>query len=388
MSVVQVPGIYLEEVVSRPPAELRTGVPAFLGFVHPDDPTVKNATPRFNTPRVVTLWPRVEQIFGPLPLDGYLGYALRGFLQNGGSLCYVVGLDPSVDREAALLAGLKSLEPLDAVDLVCAPDVMLPVPGGVVRPDQILRMQRALLEHCSRLADRFAILDAWPSSLGGVLDQRRALQSSNAALYYPWIKIQDGPSTPGGLVPPCGHVAGVYAESDREFGVHKAPANVALEGVLDLEDDLTDAQQAALPKGINCLRAFPGRGIRVWGAQTLSDDPDWTYVGVRRLFLTAARWIERNLADATFEPNDATLWARITRDLSAYFTGLLRQGALKGNTAQEAFYVKCDAETNPVSVRDAGLVVTEIGLAPVLPGELIRVHIVNSPGGVSIAAPA
>jgi phage tail sheath protein FI len=156
--------------------------------------------------------------------------------------------------------------------------------------------------------------------------------------------------------------------------------------VLDLESNLTDVQQGNLnPQGINCLRAFPGRGIRVWGARTLSHNPAWNYVNVRRLFLTAGRWIERNLSNAVFEPNDHKLWARIRRELTAYFSGLFRQGALKGNKAEEAFYVKCDTETNPPEVRDSGTVITEIGLSPMIPSEFIVIRIVHSAIGMTIS---
>jgi phage tail sheath protein FI len=186
------------------------------------------------------------------------------------------------------------------------------------------------------------------------------------------------------MVPPSGHVAGIYARSDQQRGIHKAPANEVLEGVLDLEVNLTDEQQGELnPEGVNCLRAFPGRGIRVWGARTLSGEP-WVYVNVRRLFLTAARWIERNLAQKVFEPNDSRLWEQIKRELTAYFSALLRQGGLRGNTAQDAFYVKCDEETNPPEVRDVGMVVTDIGLAAARPNEFIVVRITHNTSGVTM----
>ena len=141
------------------------------------------------------------------------------------------------------------------------------------------------------------------------------------------------------------------------------------------------------PVGINCLRSFPGRGIRIWGARTLSSIEAWTYINVRRLFLTAGRWIARNMAGLVFEPHDLRLWVRIGRDLSAYFNDLFRRGALKGHSAAEAFYVKCDEDTNPPEVRDAGMVVTEIGLAPVVPNEFVVVRITHGPSGVAIDEP-
>jgi phage tail sheath protein FI len=375
MGVYTTPGVYKEEIFLLPAVELRTGVPVFLGFAEKGP---------VNAPQRLTLSNEFEPYFGkPLP-HSYLTYAVRGFFQNGGGQCYVVRLDAQAPSEKALTDGLDAIAKLDDIDLVCAPDIMRPGEQG--QPS----MQSAVLGHCDRLGDRFAILDARPgSSVDYVLQQRRNLNSSNGALYYPWVRPPDGPAISGGFVPPCGHVAGVYARSDRRAGVHKAPANEALEGVLDLEVSLTNIQQDRLnPEGINCLRAFPGRGLRVWGARTLSRDPAWTYINVRRLFLTAGRWIEHQMAGVVFEPNDPKLWARIGRELSAYFNELFRQGALQGRTAQEGFYVKCDAETNPPEVRDAGRVVTEIGLAPVLPNEFVVVRIIHGAGGVTMAGPA
>ena len=189
-------------------------------------------------------------------------------------------------------------------------------------------------------------------------------------------------------VPPCGHIAGVYARTDAWTGIHKAPANEALEGVLDLETQLARPDQERLnAKGINCLCAFPGRGIRVWGARTLSQRPEWAYINVRRLFLTAGRWVERRMADVAFEPNDIRLWTRIERDLTAYFETLFRHGVLKGNTPEEAFFVTCDAETNPPEVRDTGCAVTEIGLAPAVPNEFVVVRIIHGTSGPALSEP-
>ena len=169
----------------------------------------------------------------------------------------------------------------------------------------------------------------------------------NGALYYPWLRVERREDSSQGFIPPSGHVAGVYARTDGRIGVHKAPANEVLEGVQALNVRLNQEALGQLNLShVNCIRAFPGRGIRVWGARTISNQPAWVYVSVRRLFLTTARWIERTMAADAFEPNDAQLWARIGRQLNGYFTDLYERGALKGQTASEAFYVKCDAETN------------------------------------------
>ncbi len=386
MPTYQTPGVYKEEVFLEPAAELRTGVPALLGFAEAG---------QIEMPQALTLWTDFEKNFGkPLP-NAFLAYAVRGFFENGGSLCYVVRLEDTGDSLEALARGLQTLMPLDTLDLVCAPDIMRNI-ARIPRVDisssdldEVRAMQSAVLQHCDNLGDRFAILDSLPrASIDEVLQQRQELDGRNGAFYYPWIQVLNGPTLTGGFIPPCGHIAGIYAGNDQRIGVHKAPANDILEGVLDLEVNLSDAEQGRLnPEAVNCLRAFPGRGIRVWGARTLSRGPEWTYVSVRRLFLTAGRWVEHNMAATLFEPNVPTLWARIVRELTAYFNDLFRRGALKGRSAQEAFYIKCDAQTNPPELRDLGQVVTEIGLAPALPNEFVIVRIVYGPNGVTIAGP-
>jgi phage tail sheath protein FI len=377
VSQQKIPGVYREEIFPAPPPELIAGVPAFLGFAEKGP---------VNEAQRLTLWPQFAETFGqPLP-EGYLYRAVEGFFSNAGSLCYAVRLseEEDISPQEALSKALQELESLDAVDLICAPDIV----RGNPATDLVRQMQAAILEHCDRMGDRFAILDS-PSLFAAaqipeILQHRQQLGSANAALYFPWIKIESG-----SYMPPCGHIAGVYARSDGDVGVHQAPANYLLEGVVDLQVNLSDTDFIALnPEsevaGVNCLRAFRGRGIRIWGARTLSSDPIWRYINVRRLFLTAGRWIERNVSDVAFEPNDYRLWVRIERELTGYFQSLLERGALKGTIPQEAFYIKCDAETNPPEVRDAGTVVTEIGLAPTIPNEFIVVRLIHGTTGVSM----
>ena len=392
MPTYRTPGVYREEVFLAPAAELRTGVPAFLGYAGEASEEADRVPA--NEAKMLTSWPQFGQHFGPSLSNGYLAYAARGFFEQGGDLCYVVRLDDTLDAQKALSDGLDALAPLDTIDLICAPDIMRPHEDGTA-PDEseVVAMQAAVLKHCDTRGDRFAILDAPRGASVSDVQQhpgklrQQGTSGTNGALYFPWIRVLDGPAATGGFIPACGHVAGVYARSDQRTGVHKAPANEVLEGVLDLEINLTNAEQDVLnPAGVNCLRAFPGRGIRVWGARTLAgeESADWTYVSVRRLFLTAGRWIERNMSNVVFEPNEPRLWAQISRDLTAYFNDLFRRGALKGRTPQEAFYVKCDAETNPPEVRDAGMVVTEIGLASTVPSEFIVVRIIHGDSGITI----
>jgi phage tail sheath protein FI len=180
-------------------------------------------------------------------------------------------------------------------------------------------------------------------------------------------------------------MAGIWARSDSTRGVHKAPANEVIRGAIDLELLITKSEHDQLnPQGINCIRAFPGRGIRVWGARMLSSDPAWRYLNVRRLF----NYIEGSILGGTqwvvFEPNDMALWERVKRTINSFLVRTWRDGALFGATPQEAFYVKCDSETNPSEVIDAGQLVVEIGIAPVKPAEFVVFRIAQFSGGASL----
>jgi hypothetical protein len=347
-------------------------------------------------PQRFTIWPRFEETYGGLKPYGFLVHAVRGFFENGGSLCYVqlVGYDDgSPDALAkAVEVGLATLAQYDDYDLVCIPDLMWidePAATGSSGRKDIMELQSAILAYCQQLGDRMAILDSLPGADSEiVLAQRRRLCGDNGALYYPWVRVAGGPQRTGGYVPPCGHVAGLFARCDQRVGVHKAPANEILEGVLELAMALTDDQQGPLnEQNVNCIRVFPRRGIRVWGARTLSGGSTWRYVNARRVILTAVRWIDLNLADTVFEPHTPRLWDRITRELTAYFTDLVRRGALSAPPDSPAFYVKCDAETNPQEIQEAGMIVTEIGLMPAAPAEYIVIRIIHGPAGVRIEEP-
>jgi len=367
------PRVYIEEVVPRLDPGLRTGIPVFLGLTE-SAPKPAAGPDAF----AITCWAEFQQKFGNQMANGYLSYAVHGFFQNGGTLCYVFPLKS--DTEISLRQALERLESWETFDLVCAPDLML-------NPSQALPQQRLLLDYCEKQGDRFSLLDALPGSdIEAVLRQRHALNSSAGALYYPWIGVNPGPTSSAGLVPACGHIAGIYARSDKQYGVHKAPANEILKAVTNLEFQVTGADQERLnPFGVNCLRLFAGRGFRVWGARTLSGSPEWRYINVRRLFQTIGRWCEQNLADVVFEPNQPILWDYIKRALKAYFNELHRSGALQGGSAQEAFYVNCDAQTNSPEVRQQGKIVTEVGLAVTVPSEFVVVRIIHNTSGINIA---
>jgi phage tail sheath protein FI len=245
-----------------------------------------------------------------------------------------------------------------------------------------------MILHCATLGDRVALLDAFPpNSSENAQDQiKRQIQmldlggtgAVNAALYHPRIRTLTSSDK---SVPPCGHIAGIIARTDAAVGVFKAPANTEIQGAIDLAVDLgTDALGKLNDAGVNCIRAFPARGIRVWGARTLSPDPAWRFLNVRRLVLTTLRWIDANMTWAPFEPNVPALWGRIERELSAYLRTVWNAGGLAGAAESDAFFVRCNAETNPPDRREAGEVNTEIGLAPSVPAEFIVVSVQHRAG--------
>lgn len=371
MASFRSPGVYREDVFRKPLARLATGVPGFVGFAD-----ASSGGPPPNTPVPLHRKEELAAAFTARP-DGFLADAVAGFFDNGGERCYAVRADLAKVPVTALGEALDALGPLADVDLVAVPDA-----AALANPIDTALVHRRALEHCLQHGDRLALLDARRGATPTqVLDQRNLLtvgqvEPVNGALYYPWLKLPAADSLRS--VPPCGHVAGILARTDARVGVSKAPANEEVRGVLDLEVGIdAEIQDALNPEGINCLRAFPGRGIRVWGARTLSREPEWVYVNVRRLFLTLRRWIEVNMTWASFEPNRPRLWVRIRRELTTYLTRQWLDGALVGDTPAEAFYVKCDAETNPPEAREAGRVVTEIGLAPAAPAEFVVVRIVH-----------
>jgi phage tail sheath protein FI len=242
--------------------------------------------------------------------------------------------------------------------------------------DDVLKdLQGKMITACENAGDRMAILDPPPGKLPSEINEWRmntaGYDSKFATLYYPWIEVLD-PSSQPVMVPPCGHVAGLWARTDSTRGVHKAPANEVVRRANGLGFQVTAGEQGDLNKnGVNCIRAFPGRGIRVWGARTLSSDPEWRYINVRRLVNFISESIMEGTQWAVFEPNDQRLWMQLRISTSNFLTRVWRDGALFGSAPDQAFYVKCDAETNPPDMVEAGQVTTEIGIAPVKPAEFI-----------------
>jgi hypothetical protein len=287
--------------------------------------------------------------------------------------------------DAAERSGIGGLAAVDGITMVCAPDIVAAYERGAIDAAGFAAMQRAMVDHCDAMGDRMAILDPPPGLNPQQIGEWRVasnIDSKFAAVYWPWIKVFDPSQGTTISVPPSGHMAGIWGRSDDERGVHKAPANEVVRGALGLDIQITRTEHDQLnPIGVNCLRTFNGRGIRVWGARTLSSDTPWTYVNVRRLF----NYIESSLLEGmqwvVFEPNDLDLWQRIRRTCTAFLTGVWRDGALFGATPEEAFFVKCDAETNPPDLVDKGQVNVQIGIAPVKPAEFVIFSISQYSGG-------
>jgi uncharacterized protein len=279
--------------------------------------------------------------------------------------------------DAAERTGVMGLEALDNVTMVLVPDLMAAYLAGHLSDEGVRAVQTAIMNHCEAMRDRVAILDAPPDMNPQRIREWRlntaGYDSKYATLYYPWVRVADPlGETDSVLVPPSGHIAGIWARSDSERGVHKAPANEVVRGALGLEKQISRNEQDTLnPIGVNCIRAFPGRGIRVWGARTLSSDPAWRYLNVRRLFNFVEKSIDGGTQWVVFEPNDMDLWERVNRNISSFLTRVWADGALFGATPAEAYFVKCDAELNTEDVRDAGQLLVEIGIAPVKPAEFV-----------------
>jgi phage tail sheath protein FI len=287
--------------------------------------------------------------------------------------------------------GFGGLEAIDEVTMLCVPDLMSAYQQGAIDLETVQAVQLAMLAHCELMGDRIAILDPPPGlnaqQVKEWLVDKAGYDSAFGALYFPWIKTADPSTGQLGFIPPSGHMAGIWGRNDDTRGVHKAPANEVIRGAVSLEVQITKAEHDLLnPVGINVLRTFPGRGNRVWGARTLSSDPAWRYLNVRRLF----NYLEESILSGTnwvvFEPNDEALWARIRRTISAFLVNEWRNGALFGQTPDDAFFVKCDAETNPSEGIDAGQVVCEIGVAPVKPAEFVIFRLSQYSGGTSLVS--
>lgn len=386
------PGVYVQEMpsVNRPIAGVGTSTAAFVGVI-PDTVQiiasnnaggtkfVDAAMATAKVPALCTSWGAFTASFGDLIGDPTvsatavttpavnanqhaLAHAVYGFFNNGGTRAYVVRAATAADLPAAL----QALEAIDEVALVLAPG----------QTDATTRA--AVVAHCQKVGDRFAILDC-PDQTTDPTKLSLAQNSNFAAVYMPWIKVFDPaaalatPTAATVAVAPSGHIAGIYARVDNARGVHKAPANEAIAGAVDVSLRLARADQDGLnPLGINCIRKLNG-SILVWGARTAGGDAnaDLKYINVRRTLLFLEKSILQGTQWVVFEPNTPTLWQQITRSVTAFLTNVWRSGALFGTTPDQAFYVRCNADTNPASQVALGQVTTEIGVAIARPAEFV-----------------
>lgn len=308
---------------------------------------------------------------------GHLGVQLVGGSDGGALTPSALAGQPAAPGTAAPATGLAALDEVDDIALVALPDST-----SFEDEDSAAQAVAALIAHCEQGRHRFAIIDPPAgASVGQVRAFRSRFDSAFAALYHPWLRTTD-PTTPVGQppttldVPPSGAVAGVYARTDSQRGVHKAPANELLHGITGLVSSLTTAEQEVLnPEGISTLRHVEGRGDVVWGARTISSDPEWKYVNVRRLLIFLEHSIEKSTQWAVFEPNDTRLWQQVRHAIEDFLTTLWRSGALVGTTPREAFFVRCDRTTMTQNDLDNGRLVALVGVAPVRPAEFVVVRI-------------
>lgn len=274
--------------------------------------------------------------------------------------------------------GLSAFEEIKEISIVYAPDL------HKLQPTVMGQLWGDLKAHCES-QNRFVILDTPPNlaEVSEIWPPAEAV-SKYAAYYYPWIKTYDPLTKDLKFVPPGGHIAGIYARSDVERGVHKAPANEIVIGASEVEFTLTKGAQDILnPRGVNCIRSFQGRGILVWGARTTIPDALWKYINVRRLFI----FVEESIKDGTqwvvFEPNNEKLWARVKQTITQFLTRVWKDGALMGTTPEEAFFVKCDRTTMTQDDIDNGRLIVQIGIAPTKPAEFVIFRIAQWAGGSS-----
>ena len=303
-------------------------------------------------PTLVTSFAEYQKLFGGYFGESkYLPYGVEGFFGNGGKRCFVCSVN---DGDYA--GALAKLEALD-VSIIYAPNAQ--ATAGLAD---------ALISHCERLRNRFAIIDSIkgqdPSSITKPGD------SSFAVLYYPWIYVKETGTGRLCLVPMGGHVAGIYVRTDIEVGVHKAPSSQLVNGAVGLEVVMKSYQQDSLmPQGINSIRSFPGRGLLVWGARTLSNDPEWKYVIVRRLMIYLEQSIKKGTAWVTFEPNNVSTWAKVKSQTENFLTQTWKSDMLMGASQQEAFFVHCDKTTMTQNDIDNGRIIVLIGVAVAKPAE-------------------
>jgi hypothetical protein len=296
----------------------------------------------------------------------------------------------AVIGDAAKRTGFTAFETLEEVTMIAAPDVVVAHANGLIDVNAVKAIQTGMLAHCELMGNRMAVLDTPAGMNAQQASEWRmtttGFDSKFGVMYWPWIQTFDPTTGKNSAFPPSGHLSGLWSRNDDTRGVFKAPANEVILGAVGVDYPVTRGEMDMLnPQGVNSIKSFPGRGIRVWGARTLSSDAEWRYVNVRRYFNYLEESILQGTQWAVFEPNDENLWGRIRRTISAFLVNEWRSGALFGSSPQEAFFVKCDGENNTAETVDLGMVIVEIGVAPVKPAEFVIFRLSQFSGGTSIA---
>lgn len=282
--------------------------------------------------------------------------------EDGGKKGITDDIFMGVDNGPGKRTGLASFVELNNVSIMAVPGVTSPA------------VQLALCAQCANLGSRFAVLDL-PLDVTKTQDAlacREKIDSDYAAMYHPWIQIYDSLNKKPAYIPPSGAVCGIYARSDAERGVHKAPANEVVYNAIGLSCLYNKAEQDILnPAGVNLIRTLPGQGIRVWGARTCSSNSLWKYVNVRRLFIYLEESIKANTSWAVFEPNDTFLWTRVNSTISSFLRDMWRAGALVGESEAQAYFVNVGRDTMSQNDILNGRLICEIGVAPSRPAEFV-----------------
>ncbi|MDD2897496.1 MAG: phage tail sheath subtilisin-like domain-containing protein [Desulfuromonadaceae bacterium] len=286
--------------------------------------------------------------------------------QRPGAAEYEGTIDPNTNKRT----GLKVFEDLEDISIVAAPGATF---GYAKNTADAASTVNALISHATRMRYRIAVLDSGDGqSIAEVRDMRAKLDSSYAALYYPWVRVLDPVTRAEINLPPSGFVAGIYARNDTNRAVYKAPANEVVNLAIGFETLINKSQQEVLnPEGINCFRYFEGRGFRLWGARTVSSDPEWKYVNLRRYFAYLEHSIDKGTQWAVFEPNGEMLWANVRRTIEDFMLNEWQSGALLGDKPDKAFFVRCDRSTMTQNDLDNGRLICLVGLAPLRPAEFV-----------------
>ncbi len=373
------PRVHIEEISYRSKSivGMNTSVTGFVG------PTQRS--PADDTPKPLTSFSDFERAYGGLdplvgetgPICNYVAHAARVFFENGGTRLYIARVREGADEEAyagtedgnaECKSGLKALEAIEDISIVATPGAT-----AGQSDDCSAAIAERLIEHCERMRHRFAVLDPPEGqTIEAVRSYRARFDSKHAALYYPWVQVEDPITGWKIYLPPSGFIAGLYARNDADHGVHKAPANLIVRLADGLERQVTQEESAILnTESINSLRFFDGRGYRVWGARTICSDPEWKYVNLRRYFNYLEQSIDHGTKWTVFEPNSQSLWDNVRNTITTFLYNEWRSGALVGSTPEQAYYVRCDRSTITQMDINTGRLVCEIGVAAIKPAEFV-----------------